>query len=204
MSLLRHTWTDEQKEFLRKYYPSNSQRDLLVLFNQHFQLNINMNQLKACLTNHTITSGRTGYFEKGCSPVNKGKKFPGQTNRTSFQKGDTPKNYKPVGTERIDRDGYVLIKVSDSGTWHERWRHKHKVVWEKANGPIPKGHVLIFLDQNKLNISLENLQLITRAQLARMNQYKLFHLNPELTKTGVVIANIYTKMGALNRKEKTK
>lgn len=83
---MRHTWTHEQKEFLRKHYPSNSQRDSLFLFNQEFQLNINMNQLKACLTNHNITSGRTGYFEKGSSPVNKGKKFPGQTNRTSFQK----------------------------------------------------------------------------------------------------------------------
>ncbi|WP_342557323.1 HNH endonuclease signature motif containing protein [Lysinibacillus sp. FSL P4-0201] len=176
------------------------------MLNQEFQLNINMNQLKACLTNHNIKSGRTGQFEKGSTPVNKGTKglYNVGGNRTSFKKGDTPKNYKPVGTERIDRDGYVLIKVSDSGTWHERWRHKHKVVWEKANGPIPKGHVLIFLDQNKLNISLENLQLITRAQLARMNQNKLFHLDPELTKTGVVIANIYTKMGALNRKEKTK
>ncbi|WP_411710919.1 HNH endonuclease signature motif containing protein [Lysinibacillus capsici] len=206
MRLLRHTWTHEQKEFLRKHYPSNSQRDLLFLLNQEFQLNINMNQLKACLTNHNIKSGRTGQFEKGTTPVNKGTKglYNVGGNRTSFKKGDTPKNYKPVGTERIDRDGYVLIKVSDSGTWHERWRHKHKVVWEKANGPIPKGHVLIFLDQNKLNISLENLQLITRAQLARMNQNKLFHLDPELTKTGVVIANIYTKMGALNRKEKTK
>lgn len=204
MRLLRHTWTHEQKEFLREHYPSNSQRDLLVLFNQHFQLDINLKQLKSCLTNHNITSGRTGYFEIGSTPANKGKKFPGQINKTSFKKGNTPKNYKPVGTERIDRDGYVLIKVSDSGTWHERWRHKHKVVWEKASGPIPKGHVLIFLDQNKLNISLENLQLITRAQLARMNQNKLFQQDPELTKTGVVIANIYTKMGALNRKEKTK
>ncbi|MFJ8100389.1 HNH endonuclease signature motif containing protein [Lysinibacillus sp. NPDC096212] len=204
MRLLRHTWTHEQKEFLREHYPSNSQNDLLVLFNQHFQLNINLRQLTACLKNHNITSGRTGYFEKGSSPANKGKKFPGQINKTSFKKGNKPKNYKPVGTERIDRDGYVLIKVSDTGAWHHRWRHKHKVIWEKVNGPIPKGHVLIFLDRNKLNISIENLQLITQAQLARMNQNKLFQQDPELTKTGLIIADIYGKMGALKRKEKTK
>jgi len=204
MSLLRHTWTHEQKVFLRDHYPSSSQRDLLVLFNQQFQLNINLRQLKACLKNHNITCGRTGYFKKGSTPVNKGKKFPGQINKTSFKKGDKPKNYKPVGHERVDRDGYVLIKVSDTGAWHERWRHKHKVVWEKANGPIPKGHVLIFLDQNKLNISIENLQLITQAQLARMNQNKLFNRDPELTKSGLIIAEIYGKVGALKRKEKTK
>lgn len=204
MRLLRHIWTHEQKEFLREHYLSNSQRDLLVLFNHHFGLNVGLNQLKACLTNHNIKSGRTGQFEKGITPVNKGTKglYNVGGNRTSFKKGDKPKNYKPVGTERIDRDGYVLMKVSDTGAWHERWRHKHKVIWEAVNGPIPKGHCLIFLDRNKLNIRLENLQLITQAQLARMNQNKLFQQDPELTKTGVVIANIYTKMGALNRKEK--
>ncbi len=179
-------------------------KNLLLIFNQHFKLNINLKQLKACLKNHTITSGRTGQFEKGNSPANKGKKFPGQINKTSFKKGDKPKNYKPVGTERIDRDGYLLVKVSDTGAWHERWRHKHKVIWEKENGPIPTGHVLIFLDRNKQNITLDNLQLITQAQLARMNQNKLFQKDPELTKTGLIIADIYGKMGALKRKEKAK
>lgn len=201
---MRHTWTDEQKKFLREHYPSNSQKNLLLIFNQHFKLNINLKQLKACLKNHNITSGRTGQFEKGNSPANKGKKFPGQINKTSFKKGDKPKNYKPVGTERIDRDGYLLVKVSDTGAWHERWRHKHKVIWEKENGPIPTGHVLIFLDRNKQNITLDNLQLITQAQLARMNQNKLFQKDPELTKTGLIIADIYGKMGALKRKEKAK
>ena len=201
MRFLRHTWTNEQKEFLRNYYPSNSQSDLLVLFNQKFELNINLRQLKACLKNHNITSGRTGYFEKGCTPVNKGKKFPGQINKTSFKKGDKARNYKPVGTERIDRDGYVLVKVSDTGAWHERWRHKHKVVWEKEKGPIPKGHCLLFLDSNKQNVSIDNLELITKAQLARLNQNKLISDNPEFTKTGLIIADIYEKISSHKKKK---
>lgn len=201
---MKHTWTTEHKDFLSKYYPLHSQRNLLDLFNQHFGLNVQLNQLKACLKNHNITSGRTGQFKKGSVPVNKGTKGLTTANKTSFKKGHKPKNYKPVGSERIDRDGYVLVKVSDTGEWHHRWRHKHKVIWESANGPIPKGHVLIFLDRNKENITLENLQLITQAQLARMNQNKLFQSDPELTKTGVTIASIYTKMGEVIRKEKNK
>lgn len=199
-----HSWTEEQKEFLRTQYPSHSRKELLDLFNRHFNVNVQMNQLKACLKNHGIKSGRTGCFEKGHQPFNKGLKgvtFGGV--ETQFKKGQRPKNYKPVGSERVDRDGYVLMKVSDTGEWHQRWRHKHKVVWEEANGPIPKGHVLIFLDRDKQNITLENLQLITQAQLARMNQNKLFQKDPELTKAAVIIASIYTKMGALNRKEKS-
>ena len=200
---MRHTWTAEQKDFLRQHYPSNSQRELLQLFNQHFELELGLNQLKACLTNNKILSGRTGCFEKGSTPVNKGTKglYNVGGNRTSFKKGQRPKNYKPVGHERLDRDGYVLIKVSDTGEWHQRWRHKHKVVWEAAHGPIPKGHVLIFLDRNKLNVSLDNLQLITNSQLARMNQNKLFYPDPELTKTGVTISSIYSKIGERRREK---
>ena len=200
---MRHTWTVEQKDFLRKHYPKLTQRELLQLFNQNFDLNVSLKKLKACLTNHNITSGRTGQFNKGHVPFNKGLK--GVTMggvETQFKKGQRPKNYKPVGTERIDRDGYILVKVSDTGDWHERWRHKHKVIWEAANGPIPKGHVLIFLDKNKFNTSLDNLQLITKSLLARMNQNKLFYPDPELTKTGVTIASIYSKIGERKRGEK--
>lgn len=202
---MAHSWTTEQKEFLRQHYPSYSQRELQQLFNQHFSLNVQLSQLRACLKNHNITSGRTGCFNKGHAPWNKDLKgvVTGGV-QTQFKKGQRPKNYKPVGYERIDRDGYVLVKVSDTGEWHQRWRHKHKVVWEAANGPIPKGHVLIFLDRNKLNVTLDNLQLITQSLLARMNQNKLFYPDPELTKTGVAIANIYSKIGERNREEKTK
>lgn len=190
-----HFWTKEETEFLRVHYPLYSRRQLLDLFNQHFNLNIQIGQLRSCLKNHKITSGRTGRFEKGKVPLNKG--LNGVTTggiATQFKKGHRPKNYKPVGTERVDRDGYVLIKVSDTGAWHERWRHKHKVIWEEVNGPIPKGHCLLFLDRNKQNISLDNLQLITQSQLARLNQNKLLSDNPELTKTGLIIADIYEQI----------
>jgi len=200
-----HWWSKEELEYLREHYVSHSKKQLLEMFNTHFNLAISMGQLTGALSRYQILSGRTGCFKKGHVPANKGLK--GVTTggiETQFKKGHQPKNYKPVGTERVDRDGYVLIKVSDKGAWHERWRHKHKVIWEEGNGPIPKGSVLIFLDRDKQNITLENLQLITQAQLARMNQNKLFYQNPELTKTGVVIANIYAKMGALNRKGKAK
>lgn len=199
---MKHTWTTEQKDFLRKYYPVYIQPDLLKLFNRHFDLNVSWSQLKNCLKKNEIKSGRTGRFEKGSIPVNKGTKGLTTANKTSFKKGQRPKNYKPVGYERIDRDGYVLVKVSDTGEWHQRWRHKHKVIWEAAHGPIPKGHALIFLDRDKLNVSLDNLQLITQSLLARMNQNKLFYSDPELTKIGVTIASIYSKIGERNRRTK--
>lgn len=43
------------------------------------------------------------------------------------------------------------------------------VVWEMHNGPIPKGHVIRFIDGNNLNCNIENLKLITRKEHAQLN-----------------------------------
>jgi hypothetical protein len=98
----------------------------------------------------------------------------------------------------VSKDGYIEIKVADP----RKWRLKHNVIWEEVNGKVPKGHCLIFLDGNKQNIALENLQLITRKQLVRLNQNHLISDNPELTKTGLIIADIHSKIGELKRAKK--
>ena len=49
-----HYWTESQKDFLRVNYPTHSRKELLDLFNQHFGLDVQMNQLVACLKNHKI------------------------------------------------------------------------------------------------------------------------------------------------------
>jgi hypothetical protein len=192
-----HHYTHEQADFIKANLIGRGNAELTAMFNSHFGLNLKVSQIKSFKHNKRWSSGLDGRFEKGRAPSNKGTKglYNVGGNRTSFKKGQKPLNFKPVGTERIDRDGYILVKVSDDGPWHKRWRHKHKVVWEDVHGPIPKGHCLIFLDRDKLNLSLENLQLITQKQLVRMNQNHLISENPEITKTGIIIANIYSKIG---------
>lgn len=59
--------------------------------------------------------------------------------------------------------------------------------------------ILLFADGNKQNASLDNLLLITKSQLVRMNQNNLISDNPEITKTGTVIASILGKIGELKR-----
>ncbi|HHX7186595.1 TPA: HNH endonuclease signature motif containing protein [Bacillus thuringiensis] len=189
-------FNDEQVAFIRENAKGLSNQALTNLINKEFGLSVSIKQIKTFKKNNKISSGLTGHFEKGHVPFNKGKK--GLTRggvETQFKKGQQATNYKQVGSERVDRDGYVLVKVSDEGPWHKRWRHKHRVLWEKEHGPIPKEYCLIFLDSNKQNIVLDNLQLITRAQLTRMNQNHLISNDAELTKTGLIIAEIYSKMG---------
>jgi hypothetical protein len=188
-------FTKEQKIFIKNHVNGRTNQNLADLVNETFNLSITAKQIKNWKRNHGLSSGLKG--SEGIAPPNKGTRglYNVGGNKTSFKKGQKAHNYKPVGTERIDQDGYVLVKVSDNGAWHKRWRHKHKVIWEEANGAIPPGHVLLFLDGNSQNVTLDNLICISNSQLARMNQHHLIFNDPEMTKTGLKIAEIYKTIG---------
>lgn len=63
---------------------------------------------------------------------------------------------KPVGTRRFTRNGYVQIKTAQG---QRRWPFEHRVVWETAHGPIPKGAYLHHLNGVPDDNRLENLVL---------------------------------------------
>ncbi len=79
---------------------------------------------------------------------------------TFFRKGHVPANHKPVGYERINRDRYVEVKVAEPN----KFRQKHRVVWEKYFGPIPAGYNVQFRDKNRQNLNPDNLYLINRSE----------------------------------------
>ncbi|RDW17024.1 HNH endonuclease [Oceanobacillus arenosus] len=192
----------EQQEFIKENVKGLLNQDLANLVNEKFDLSITAQQVKAWKNRRHISSGLKG--SEGMDPPNKGTKglYNVGGNKTSFKPGQKPVNYKPVGSERIDsKDGYTLVKVQDNGDWHERWRHKHVVLWEKENGPVPEGHAVLFADQNKQNITLENLILVSRRQLAIINKNDLAFNDAESTKLGLTMADIHLKIGERKRKD---
>jgi hypothetical protein len=106
-------------------------------------------------------------FKPGHTPHNKGKQISAEIYEkvapTMFKKGNKPHNTKPVGTinVRLDSDGrpYQYIKIKDS-----HWELLQRYVWTQANGEIPAGSVVIFLDGNYLNCDISNLQVISRKE----------------------------------------
>lgn len=106
-------------------------------------------------------------FVKGQTPPNKGQKMSNEVYEkikpTMFKKGQRPANWKPDGSERIDVDGYTYLKANG------KYVLKHKHIWECVNGPLPKGHAVVFKDRNKLNFNIENLECITRQELMLKN-----------------------------------
>ncbi|MDF2889762.1 MAG: hypothetical protein K0R80_129 [Clostridia bacterium] len=181
-------YPEEVKRFIAENHTGIGPKNMAELLNKTFNKNYTTAQMKSYYSNHNINSGLSGYFSKGHTPQNKGQKgyhAPG-SEKGWFKKGNIPVNHKPVGSERVDVDGYTLIKTAEPNVW----TLKHKVIWEEKNGNVPKGYVLTFLDGNKGNITLENIALITMAESLEMTRSNLRSDNPEFTKTGILIAKV--------------
>ena len=183
-------WSDEEKEYLKKITPGHHYVEIANMMNKEFNREFTVNQIKSAIGRYKLNTGFNGRFKKGNVPHNKGKKglYYKGCEKTWFKKGQTPINHKPVGSERIDLDGYTLIKVAEPSVW----KLKHRVIWEKANGPIPKNYTVIFLDGDKSNTDINNLALVSRSELLIVNQKKLIKSDTELSKVGINIAKVHS------------
>lgn len=182
-------YTDEMKQFILDNYKGRYNQELADLFNQKFNTNITSRTIKSYKANNKLNSGLTGKFRKGQTAHNKGKKMPKEVyekvKHTMFAKGNVPPNHRPVGSERISKDGYIEVKVAEPN----KWRLKQRVVYEEAKGKIPEGCTIIFLDGNKRNFDIDNLRCITRSELLYLNCNGLNNSN-EITETGILMARL--------------
>jgi hypothetical protein len=175
--MFRH-YTSEEIRFVEKNIRGRSYVEMTKLVNECFRLRITLKQMETLLYKHGLRNG-IGSFRPGHVPANKGKTH-------SARQG----NYKPVGSERTD-GGYIVVKVSDrKNRYHKNWKAKHRMIWEKAHGKIPRGHKVIFADGDRSNFDLDNLVLVSRSELAVMNHLGLISGDKDLTKAGKTVADI--------------
>lgn len=119
-------------------------------------------------------TGRSGRFVKGGPSLWKGRKRKPHPNsdQHQFKKGQSPHNTKWLGHERINLDGYIEISVAETNPhtgYHRRYVLKHRWLWEKLNGKVPRDHCLKSIDGNKTNTDPANWVLVPRALLPRLN-----------------------------------
>lgn len=91
-------------------------------------------------------------------------------------------------------DGELKVKMRPSSPYcNDNFIPKHRLLWEAENGPVPKGHKLIFADGDKTNISLDNLLLITDAQMARLNKSGFVKVDKDLTVASLLVCDVISK-----------
>jgi len=137
----------------------------------------------ACRLRRDDNPGADHRFKPGMKPWNTGMKgwtAGGRSTETRFKKGrpaHEARNYKPIGSLRLSRDGYLERKITDDQRLFpaRRWVGVHRLVWEAANGPVPAGHAVAFLSGQRTTIeaviTLDRLELVSRAELMRRNSY---------------------------------
>ncbi len=153
----------------------------------------------ACRLRRGDHVGAASRFPKGHVPANKGLRRPGwsrgRMKETQFKKGTRQGRavdvYKPIGTERISKDGYLERKISEARPFQRRWRAVHRLMWEAENGHVPTGHALVFKNGDKTDVRLDNLECISRRELMARNT--VHNLPAPLPET-------IQLLGALNRK----
>jgi hypothetical protein len=180
-----HRYTPEQLAFVREHLHL-TKAELAAAFTARFSLVRTAGQLKSLCGNHKISTGRSGRFEKGNVPHNAGKKGCNGFSSTRFKKGARPHNWLPVGSERISKDGYVEVKIAEPHVW----KGKHVILWERANGPVPKGCAIIFGDRDSRNFAPANLIRVSRRELLYLNRKGLIQPDTDLTQAGVNVAKV--------------
>lgn len=177
----RHYYTEEERNYLKQHYP-HVQSSIIAeklgvsvksIWNQANAMGLKktkecvakMGREKMADPNHP---GRKHQFKKGIQVWNKGKKgwcAPG-CERTWFKKGHEPHNTNFDGHTRISKDGYLEVRVKKG-----EYKLLHRVVWEQEHGPVPESHCIVFKDNNPMNVRINNLKIITRADNMRRNSF---------------------------------
>lgn len=178
----------EHEDFLRKH-EATPRKELTELFNDKFKTEVSHKALGQKCIKLGLICPNNGRFKKGSIPINKGKKGLTKANITSFSPGNRPMQTKKVGSisTRKDKNGnlYMHIKIAEPN----KWQMLHVYIYEHKHGKIPKGHCVIFKDKNTLNTRLDNLMLVTRDELVRLNQ-KYAYVDGSLKETALQVIKI--------------
>jgi hypothetical protein len=204
----KRLWELEDEALLRQLYPDTPtaqiaaqlRRPLSSVYQRALKLGLRKSKAylagpDACRLRRGDNVGAATQFRKGQTPANKGLRrpgwAPGRMRETQFKPGVATTRWMPVGSTRLI-DGYVYRKVSDvrNVSWTVNWKPDHVLLWERARGPVPKAHALAFLNGDKTDIRLENLECITRRELMLRNSV---HNLPK------PLAQTVQLLGALNR-----
>ena len=224
----RHQWTADSIAKLRKLYPDTTAAQtsraigcsITGVYNKAHQLGIKKSaaffasDMSARIQRgHTDPRIKATQIKPGTKPWNTGIKGRTGTHEacraTQFKPGGMPPNTQPVGSLRIicSKTGIRQLERkigTEPGVSHKRWKPVHRLVWETAHGPVPKGCIVVFKPGMKTlveaEITLDKVDCITRAENARRNDPG--NRNPEIKRLYQVKGAITRQVNRINREHR--
>lgn len=170
-------YTQEQIKFIEREYRRLTVPELTKRFNREYKQDRTQSAISSAIRRHGIECVRG--------------------------LGMSPREVKAIGYERTNsQTGCLMVKIDEPDPYMSsktRHRHKHKVIWEEANGPVPEGHCLRFLDGDKMNCTLENLEMFTRTESLFMSLLNYDNAPPELKETIRLTAKLKAKAAERKR-----
>ena len=205
----RHRYTAAQERWLHAHSYHYTKTQLARRFNHYFKLDLSAGAVgrkarQLGLTLKYSGPAYTGAFTPGRKPGPEARNT--KPNRTTFKPNNVPKNTRPLGATRIDtKTGEVLVRTATGTPYYHPngrirtthyYRARRLVVWEALHGPVPPGHAVIRLNADPRNDNPDELMLITRAELARLNQLSPLRdlpPDPQLRRAAVLRIQIHQR-----------
>lgn len=188
MSAPRRPWTEHEVAMLRAHYADWITADLARaigrpighVFSKAQKLGLRKGEafLASSASGRILKGGKLGQahqFQPGMTPWNKGLHYQagGRAAESQFQPGSKPHTWRPVGSLRINADGYLQRKITDTGYAPRDWQSAHTLAWVEAHGPVPAGHVVVFKPGRRTTdpaaITADAVELVTRRELMARN-----------------------------------
>lgn len=167
-------WTEQEKEDLREMYPDNDTEDVAIVLGrsvaavQKLVSRLKIRKSTAWMEQQLerfTEGGKKNRYRKGHVPANAcSVGLTGQhpnSRKTQFKKGNLPKNTL--------RDGAITVRKDNRGVPQKmirvrlgKWVYLSRYNYDKFVGPIPKGHVIRFLDGDTMNCDPSNLECVSK------------------------------------------
>lgn len=183
-------WTEEQVEFLLENYASIGDQEMSEIFTSKWHKNKGWFAHQIEKKRSQLSLKRT---RKEFLAVHKRNKESGRLAVANQRRWETLKA-APIGTIKLyDYNGhkYPYIKQEGGYTNYCRW------LWEQTHGAIPEDCVIALKVSAASIPTIQDLECISRGELAQRNQASFYNLPPELRELVSLKNKITKKIKAL-------
>ena len=176
--------TSEQRQWFRENCRGRNYQQIAEAFTERFDIEMSAVRVKSFMQRNHLRTGLPQRFQLGHIPYNKGKHMKPPPN--VFKPGNIPHNHLPVGTERVQKHGYLYVKIAEPNIW----RPKSVLFYEAAFGPVPEGHHVVFADRDIRNFNIWNLIAVPMGEMSTINHLALHYYDPCSLETARHVARL--------------